>query len=318
MKRVWRKGYTEKSIALPDGTLLNYGESSANGKPPLFLIHGQTGSWENYWTVLPMLANDYHVFAADCHGHGKSCKNPAKYKAKYIGQDFIWFIENIIGKPVIVSGHSSGGLLTAWIAANAPQVVKGIVLEDPPFFSTEKGTRWETSFAYIDTYEPIHRFLNQTEENDWVLFYLRNAYWGKFFGKNGMNGIINYAVKYRKKHPDKPLRFFFLPNSINSMFLALDKYDLLFGEAFYDGTWFEDFDQSKILSGIKCPAVLIHAKWSVDNNGILMAAMSGDDAQKAHELIKNSELVKINSGHNVHFEKPAEFIAAIKKLRIAV
>lgn len=171
IKKVWKAGFREKSATLPDGTILNYGESPANGKKPLLLIHGQTGAWENYWPVLPMLANDFHVYALDCHGHGKSCKNPNKYKAKNMGDDFIWFIENIIGEMAVISGHSSGGLLTAWIAANSPQNVLGIVLEDPPFFSTERGTRWETSFAYVDTYEPIHRFLNQAEEKDWVLFY---------------------------------------------------------------------------------------------------------------------------------------------------
>jgi pimeloyl-ACP methyl ester carboxylesterase len=314
IKRVWKAGFTEKNITLPDGTFLNYGESPANGKTPLLLIHGQTGTWENYWTVLPALAKDFHIFAIDCHGHGKSCKNAEKYKAKYMGRDFIWFIENIIGGSAVVSGHSSGGLLAAWIAANAPQSVKGVLLEDPPFFSTEKGERWEKSFAYVDTYEPINRFLSQSEEKDWVLFYLKNAYWGKLVGEKGMNGIIKYAVKYRKKHPNKPLRFFFLPNSINSMFWTLDQYDLLFGKSFYDSTWFDDFDQSKILSEIKCPAVIIHTKWSVNDEGILMAAMSGEDAQKAHELLKDSEIITIDSGHNSHYEKPDEFISAMKRL----
>ena len=311
----WKTGFTEKEAILPDGAVLNYGVGSANGKTPLLLLHGQTLNWKNYWPVLKGLAKDFHIYAPDCHGHGKSCKNPDKYKAKEMGRDFIWFIENVIGQPAIVSGHSSGGLLTAWIAANAPNNVKGIVLEDPPFFSTEKGERWEKSFAYVDIYEPIHRFLNQTEEKDWELFYLRNAYWGRLAGEKGMEKMIKYAQKYRAEHPNQPLRFPFLPNSINSVFAAMDKYDLLFGETFYNSTWFEDFDQAKTLSEINCPSVLIHTRWSIDDNGILLAAMSGADAQRAHELIKNNELVKINSGHSVHYEKPAEFIACFKSFR---
>lgn len=315
MKRVWKAGFQEKNVRLPDGTVLNYGESPANGKTPLLLIHGQTCSWKNYWPVLPALAKDFHVYAVDCHGHGSSCKNPAKYKAKYIGQDFVWFIENIIGGTAVVSGHSSGGLLAAWIAANAPRSVSGVILEDPPFFSTEQGTRWENSFAYVDSCEPIHRFLNQSEEKDWVLFYLKNAYWGRLVGEKGMNGLIKHATKYRKKHPDKPLRFFYLPNSVNAMFWAMDEYDLRFGEAFYNSSWFEDFNQTETLRAIQCPTVLIHTKWSVDGNGILMAAMSGEDAEKARCLIENCHFVTIQSGHNAHYEKPEEFMAAVKQLK---
>lgn len=133
-----------------------------------------------------------------------------------------------------------------------------------------------------------------------------------------MSKMIKYAVKYRKNNPGKPLRFFFLPNTISTMFWTMDKYDLLFGEAFYNSTWFEDFDQSKVLSEIECPSVLIHTEWSIDDNGILMAAMSEDDAQRAHGLIKNSKIIKIDSGHNAHYEKPDKFIEAMKLLTIMV
>lgn len=314
IKRIRSADFIEKDVLLPDKTVISYGESpSGNKNPPLLLIHGQTAAWQDYAVVLSKLAEDFHVFAVDCHGHGKSAHDPKKYSAKEMGKDFIWFIDNVIGSPAFVSGHSSGGLLTAWLAANTPQSVLGIVLEDPPFFSTEPG-RWEKSFAYIDSCEPIHRFLNQSEESDWVLFYLRNAAWGKFVGAKGMGKMLDYGTKYRKKHPNKPLNFFFLPDSINRMFWFIDNYDLRFGEAFYDRTWFEEYDQTDTLSRIACPCVLIHTKWSVDENGILMAAMSGEDAAKAQNSISCSKMLHIDCGHNVHVEKPEEFISAIKML----
>ena len=132
-KRLSDAGFAEKQAVLPDGTVLNYGEGPDNG-PPLLLIHGQMTSWEDYVKVLPDLSKRFHIFAVDCHGHGGSSKDLAKYSAIAMGNDFIWFIEQVIGAPTIVSGHSSGGLLTAWLAANSPENVRGIVLEDPPFF----------------------------------------------------------------------------------------------------------------------------------------------------------------------------------------
>lgn len=315
MKRLLRAGFNEKAVALPDGTILNYGEGPSNGKTPLLLLHGQTGAWQDYAPVLVRLSDDYHVFAVDCHGHGKSSQNPAKYQAKEMGRDFIWFIERVMGAPAVVSGHSSGGLLTAWLAANAPQDVCGVVLEDPPFFSTVPGGRWESSFAYVDTYEPMHRFLNQSEEKDWVIYYLEHCAWGKFVGEKGMNWMVKSARRYRARHPGRPLHYAFLPQSVNQMFTFLDDYDLRFGEAFYNSSWFEDYHQEETLRRIRCPAVLIHTKWSVDENGILMAAMSGEDAEHAARLIPGCRTFDIASGHDSHVEKPEEFLRAFYLLQ---
>lgn len=314
MKPVWKADFTEKTIQLPDGDILSYAESADASLEPLVLIHGQTGAWQDYASILPEAAAQFHVVAIDCPGHGNSSKNPAKYTAKEIAKDLAWFVEHVIEKPIVISGHSSGGLIAAYFTANYPSLVKGALLEDPPFFSTEQGDRWEHSFAYVDTYEPIHRFLNQTEEKDWVLFYLKNAAWGTFVGEKGMTNMIRYATKYRIKHPGKPLNFFFLPDSVNRMFWFVDKYDVRFGEAFYNGSWFDDFDQTETLSRITCPTMLLHTKWSFDENGILMAAMSGEDANKAHSLMKDSTLIHIDSGHNSHGEKPKEFLTVLNQL----
>ena len=263
-------------------------------------------SWEDYVKVLPKLSKRFHIFAVDCHGHGGSTKDPQKYSAKAMGNDFIWFIKEVIGAPAIVSGHSSGGLLTAWLAAHSPEDVRGIVLEDPPFFSTEAGRR-ETSYAWLDGFEPIHRFLNQDGETDYTRFYLQNCYLQKFFGDSWGN-IKNYAYSYMDKNPDKGLRIFFLPPSINRAFDLLNGgYDLCFGDTFYDGSWLTEYDQAATLKEIRCPSVLIHASWSYDQNGVLLAAMSGEDAQRAHELIPGNVLVDVVSGHGVHYDKPRQF-----------
>jgi pimeloyl-ACP methyl ester carboxylesterase len=305
LERTLQAGFKEKQVTLEDGTIINYAEGPNNG-PALLLIHGQEVSWEDYADVLPDLSRVYHVFAVDCHGHGKSSKNPAKYSAEAMGQDFIWFIKNVIGQPVVVSGHSSGGLLTGWLAANSPENVRGIVLEDPPFFTTES-PRNQKTFAWIDSFEPIHRYIQQGSKGDFVLFYLQNSAWVKFFG-DGREGLINYAASYRAAHPNQRLEFFFLPPSINRLFWAMDSYDPRFGDTFYDASWNKNFDHAAALPKIKCPSVFIHASWSYDNNGILMAALDGNDAERVHTLIKDNVLINVVSGHDVHAEKPQEFV----------
>ncbi|MBK8420653.1 alpha/beta hydrolase [Candidatus Villigracilis saccharophilus] len=131
-----------------NGSSLNYAEGPNNG-PVLLLIHGQAVDWKNYAKVLPKLSQQYHVFAIDCYGHGNSTRIPEKYSTVAMGTDISIFIETVIGEPVVVSGHSSGGLLAAWLAANKPDLVQGVVLEDPPFF-TSVLPRAEKSWNYVD------------------------------------------------------------------------------------------------------------------------------------------------------------------------
>ena len=47
------------------------------------------------------------------------------------------FDDNVVGEEAIVRGNSLGGVLAVWLAANSPELVKGIVCEDPPLFTCE-------------------------------------------------------------------------------------------------------------------------------------------------------------------------------------
>lgn len=66
-----RAGAKEKQITLPSGNVINYGEVE-NDRPALLLIHGQMGIWEDYALVMPALGQNWHIYAVDVYGHGKS------------------------------------------------------------------------------------------------------------------------------------------------------------------------------------------------------------------------------------------------------
>ncbi|HPR31905.1 MAG TPA: alpha/beta hydrolase [Prolixibacteraceae bacterium] len=305
IRKTGKAGFVEKQVKLDDGSALNYAEGPDNGVP-LLLIHGQMVAWPIYMKVLPELSKHYHVYAVDCYGHGKSSKDPGKYSAQSMGEDFIWFIEKVIGNPAIVSGNSSGGLMAAWLAANSPENVLGVVLEDPPFFSCE-ADRCEKTFAWLDLFKACHNFLEQDSLTDFSLYYLKNNYWINFFGE-AKEKIIKTAETYRTKNPNKRLVIYYLPLSLNNSFYFMEEYDPRFGDTFYDCSWMENFDHAETISRIKCPSVLIHANWQYDSNGVLLGAMSDEDALKAHSLIKDNVLLKVKSGHSVSFDNPKEFI----------
>lgn len=304
MNKVKKAGFVEKDVTLGD-TVLHYAEGPANG-PALLLIHGQSTNWESYAKVLPELSKAYHVYAVDCHGHGKSSKDPEKYNVEAMGQDFTRFMTEVIKEPVIISGHSSGGLITTWLAAHSPENIAGVVLEDPPFFSSEKG-RCQKTFNYVDLSLNCHTFLEQSEEDDFLSYYIKTCQWIKYF-KGGQKGITDYIVSYRDKNPNEPVKVFFLPPAITEPLRVMDLYDPQFGNTFYDSSWHKNFNHAEALSEIDCPSVLIHTSWSYDDQGILLAAMDEKDANLAHSLIKNNTLITVKSGHGFHFEKPQEFI----------
>lgn len=213
--------------------------------------------------------------------------------------------------PALIAGHSSGGLIAALIVADRPEPVSGVVLEDPPFFSSVM-PRAENTFNYVDLSTAAHGFL-QSGEDDFVTYYIRHgAIWDLF--QDGRQPIQNHALRYRRAHPDGPLKLFFMPPAINESFRSLDAYDPHFGAAFYDGSFHENFDHEDTLRRIRVPAVLIHTNWSYDDEGILLAAMDEDDATRARALIENVESVKVDSGHGFHFEQPRQFVRIVEEL----
>lgn len=305
LKKTYSAGYEEKQVTLDDGTILNYSEGPDKG-PALLLIHGQSMEWEDYSRVLPGLAKYYHVYAIDCHGHGESSHDSSKYTGVAMGKDFVWFIENVIGEPCVISGHSSGGILAAWIAANAPENVLGIVLEDPPFFSV-KPEEMQNTFVWRDGFDIAHKFKNQTNVDDYTLYYMENSYFWGMFGD--LRKLTSESTrKYRAEYPGKPLKLWYVPYKWIHGTLYMDDFDLDFSETFYSGSWFKGFDQVDTLSKINCPSVYIKTATQYGSDGVLFAANSDEDAEKVHNLITGNQMIIIKSGHDIHFEQPDEFI----------
>jgi pimeloyl-ACP methyl ester carboxylesterase len=189
--------------------------------------------------------------------------------------------------------------------------VRGVVLEDPPFFSSVLPRATKT-FNYVGLASTAHDFLASGEE-DFTAYFIRHAAIWELFG--GLKDRLqNMAVSYHKDHPGEPVKFLALPPTFNEMFRAMDSYDPRFGETFYDNSFHVNFDHAQTLAQISVPAVLIHANWSYDDTGILLAAMDGDDAARARSLIRDVEFYRVDTGHGFHFEDPDQFDKILRDL----
>lgn len=323
-------GFTEKTYHTGDGSEISYLEGPDKGEP-LLLIHGQMVAKEDYAKVLPELSKNFHVFAVDCYGHGKSSKDPQKYNITSLRDDLI---DDVIQEEIYLSGHSSGALISASIAAKAKDQVKGLVLEDGPFFSTE-ADRADNTFSYLE-FKTIHDFLNQNSEENFTRYYLNHTYLSELFNKDGKDNW-SFMVKdpYSKLIKDKegkmPLVWYYPPElGLNGMIFmtrnmqdGTGDYDLRFGNNFYDFSWFEGFDQRETLSEIQCDTIILHvgppkdtAPSYYDENAILLSAMDEEDAKEVKSLIKNSTLKSgYESSHNIHADLPDQFIEAMLEMK---
>lgn len=134
MNKALKKAGIEEKYFDTGEVKLNYVVGPPNGTPIVF-IPGQGMTWEEYYLLLPMLAPRFQVFAVSLRGHGKSTWTPGKYTFNILGKDMTAFLREVVGKPAIVGGNSSGGVLTVWLAANSPKWVKGVVVKIPRCFA---------------------------------------------------------------------------------------------------------------------------------------------------------------------------------------
>jgi pimeloyl-ACP methyl ester carboxylesterase len=332
-KKGFSLGFTEHVAKLDDSSEIYYIEGPNNG-PNLLLLHGQQTTCYDYAKVLPKLSKEFHIYALDYYGHGKSSKDPSKYSAVAIGDDIVWFLENVIEEESYVSGHSSGALLAAYVSAKAPSHVKAVVLEDGPFFSTLPG-RAEKTISWIG-FKNMYDYLHQDEIETFMEYSLEHDYMQEFFNVKDPHAwdkmVKNPALEYLAKHPGQIPKMWFYPpelgvNAIYALNANIQDgtadYDLRFGVTFYDFSWFNGYDQEEILKNIKSPTIVMHvapndltAPGYYDENGILLAAMDENDAKRVVDLIPNSQYSGgYISSHDIHADLPDEYIEVLLDLK---
>ena len=314
--RAFNAGFVEKQAAVK-GVTVNYAEGPDNG-PALLLVHGQGMEWEDYASVLPELAKRYHVFAVDCFGHGESAHDPALYSCSTNGDALVAFAEQVIGGSYIVSGHSSGGILAAYVAANDREHVSGCVLEDPPLFrvTPEEARENAGTFAYYDGYIVSHEFLQQSDVKDYPAWYASHSYlFGLFGGLQKM--LADQTAAFCAEHPGEHAVNAWVPRDWTRGMYFMDDWDPRFGDSFYDGSWMAGIDQAAVLGRIECPTVYLKASTNYGEDGVLYAATTDEDAARIGRTVPNCQTTEIKSGHDIHVEHPDVFIAAIDQVASA-
>lgn len=97
--------------------------------PSIVLVHG-FGAFGEHWrrNVRELADKGFDVYAPTFPGYGRSEKMSLQY-GQDLWRDFLAdFIKEVVQKPVVLSGNSIGGYISASVAADFPGMVKGLVL----------------------------------------------------------------------------------------------------------------------------------------------------------------------------------------------
>ncbi|MHA2377830.1 MAG: alpha/beta fold hydrolase [Candidatus Thorarchaeota archaeon] len=295
---------------------INYVEGPKNGLP-LVLVPPQGADWKNYEKVLPLLSENFHVFVVDVRGHGKSDWATGNYTFNSIGRDMTAFLEIVVKRPAIVSGNSSGGLIALWLAANRPDLVSGIIMEDPPLFSAEWPRIKEDSYVYrvLEVTVEMSRELNESRSIRKLartfMKVKRPVEGGKLRGvprlaAHFISFMIRASQKFRSGTPS-------LPGRLGRITDVLATFDVDFSQAFLDGRIYEGLDHADALKRAKCPMLLLHANWLRHPEYGLVGAMDDDDAARAQKVAPEMHFKRIDSDHVIHSHNPELFAEEVEE-----
>ncbi|KUN25929.1 hydrolase [Streptomyces antibioticus] len=305
--------FTEHLVDLGE-IRMNYVAEGDPSAPALLLVPAQGESWWGYEDAIGVLSEQFQVFAIDLRGQGRSTWTPGRYTLNTWGADVERFIDLVIQRPTVVAGNSSGGLITAWVAAYAkPGLVRGAILEDPPLFGSQATPPYGPGMA--QTLGPIF------------------ALWAKWLGPQWSIGDWTGMVKAA---PDELPPFlhpgigFMMGDPDNPDAGAsptppqhMKEYDPEWAQAWVSDAANAGCDHAALLAQVKTPVLLTHHFHITDpDTGQLMGAMTDIQAGQARRLLESTgqpvTYTPLEAPHTLHeplAQQYADIITAwIKKL----
>jgi len=264
--------FTQTSLTTNSLTL-NLAEGPPAG-PPLLLLHGVARRWQDYVALAPTLAARWQVLALDFRGHGNSQRASAYRVVDYVS-DALAVIERYSSQPAVVYGHSLGAMVAAAVAAQVPQRVRAVVLEDPPFGTLGPQIRQTAFHSMFTAFAALAGSERSVDELAAAL------------------GSVTITT------PGKPLRLRLGelrdPAALRFMASCLQRLDPATMTPLVEGYWMEGYDQESILRGVVCPALLLQGEYA--QGGML----DDGEAARVTQLLPRGVCIKVpDAGHLIH------------------
>lgn len=269
-----------------DGVTIHYAEAPGPG-PALVILHGITGSNTSFAPVLPVLAAQAHVYAIGLRGHNLSGRTPGAYQAADYGRDVAAFLRKVVARPAVVAGHSLGGLIAVWVAAQSPEGVRGIFLEDPPLYITQSPRHQTTPFYGYFVF--LRDYLRQHHASGGTL--------------DEMIAFVGQTPANEKQTMLEAVG----PELVRERAIELQRMDPAILDPAFDGVILGPHEPDDLLAQIRCPIHLLaaQAEWG--------GAMDGQDVQRFVSHAPHCTYAVLEgAGHGIHQERPNEYVAALR------
>lgn len=240
--------------------------------PYIILLHGFTGSLEDWIQFENYFPKNFNLAALDLIGHGKSDSPPqiSFYSAESIVRQIKKVKEAITGKEIFLLGYSMGGRAALNYAINFPYDVSGLILESSSAGILHTALKFERQ----RTDRVLAEFLLSSPIEDFVDEWMNKEIFQT--QKNLSESVLN-DIRNRKLQCSR--------TGLSNSLLGF-------------GTGVMEPVHNK-LSHIKCPVQLICGE--LDNKFV-------DINLQMQKKILNSKLSIIkNSGHNVHLEETKQY-----------
>jgi pimeloyl-ACP methyl ester carboxylesterase len=275
-----------------NGTVaLNYVEGPASG-PPLLLLHGITQRWQEFIQVIPALLSTYHVYAVDFRGHGKSGRAVGSYNGENYSRDVLEFIDQVVGEPVILFGHSLGGMVSLYLGANYQSRLRAQILGDCIVFGSKMaGTVLPSMFQNVydliaggKSYEQLRREVPE--------MCLESPLFGKAPFKMFPGCDEPYLAAWAR---------------------ALSQLDPDVLKMTIDGRTLSGWNPDELIAKIACPTLLIQADPKMGG------LMTDNDVARIRAANPDVQHVHLNGvGHSLHMFDPAPVLRALMNFLVTL
>ncbi|HEY8372327.1 MAG TPA: alpha/beta hydrolase [Pseudonocardiaceae bacterium] len=130
--------------------------------PGILLLHGLMGRATTWWRVARWLTRYGRVVGLDARGHGRNPRPARGARTEDFVADAAAAVERLDLAPVVVIGHSMGGLHAWGLAAERPDLVRAVVVEDmAPDWRGHTADGW---LAWFDSWPVPFRSLAHVRE----------------------------------------------------------------------------------------------------------------------------------------------------------
>ena len=263
-------------------------ETAAAGQP-LVLLHGVTRCRDDWQGVLPALSRGWRVIAVDHRGHGDSGRADGYLVTDYVA-DVVRLLERSIAEPVVIVGHSLGAMVAAGVAAAVPDLVRGIVLEDPPFHGMGAriaGTAWQAQFAGM---QAAALRGGTVDELALALAAIELPVPGG--GTTRLGALRDKAA-------------------LAWSAACLARLDPEVLTPLVAGRWLDGYDPVAVARQIRCPVVLLHADPRAGG------ALADDEAAAFAAAVAGCRVERFpGCGHLIHWHLPDRVVAAVESLGV--